>query len=156
MCVIVYLKTFVTIENVKIKILFDNEIEINCISKRLIDETELIVRHDIAMFMIIVIDDCAKFVNICDDLKVRLKNAHIIISIFVIEKSDHDLILRKFFERATRMSSVNMNDELLKLMIHFDDDDIKIFFLIVTINHSRNRKSDISFKIKSLNSRATF
>ena len=42
--IIVYLTMNVFIDDVKIKMLFDNNVEINCMSKRLIDATQLFIR----------------------------------------------------------------------------------------------------------------
>ena len=42
--VVVYLTMNVFINDVKIKILFDNDVEINCMSKKLIDITQLFIR----------------------------------------------------------------------------------------------------------------
>ena len=151
MCVVACSKTFVSIENVKVKTLFDNEVEINCINKRLVDEANLFIRHETIMSMIATTNDNVKFVKVCDDLKVRLREVIIITSIFVILKSNHDLILERFFERVARMSSTNMNDESLKLVMHFDDEFTRVFFLVVSINHSRNRETNIVFVVESLN-----
>ena len=46
----------VMIENIKIKAMFDNETEINCIFKRLINVVQLFVYQNINIIMINVID----------------------------------------------------------------------------------------------------
>ena len=151
MCVIVYSKTFVLIKNVKIKILFDNEIEINCIHKRFVDEINLFIRYKTIMSMIMTTNNNVKFVKMCDDLKIRLKKTIIITSIFVIFKLNYDVILEWFFERVARISNTNINDESSKLMMYLNDEFTRVFFLAILINHSRNRETNIVFVVEFLN-----
>ena len=70
MCVVICSKAFVFVDDVKVKTLFDNEVEINCINKKLTNEVDLSIRHETIMFMIVVIENNVKFVDICDDLEI--------------------------------------------------------------------------------------
>ena len=135
----------------KIKILFYNEIKINCTNKRLVDETNLFICYKTILLIIIITNDNVKFVKICDNLKIRLKKTIIIISIFVIFKSNYNLIFEQFFKRVVRMSNTNINDEFLKLIMYFDNKFIKVSFLVASINHLKNREINIVFVVEFLN-----
>ena len=83
----------VLIDNIKIKTLFNNDIEINCISKRLIDATQLFIRQKINIIMMNFIDERARFFDVCESIFVNIENIIISTFIFVIERSDHDFFL---------------------------------------------------------------
>ena len=151
MCVVACPKAFVSVGDVKVKALFDSGAEINCISKKLADEAGLPIRHGTAMSMVAATGDSAKFVGICDDLEVRLGGATITVPAFVVAKSDHSLILGRPFERSARMSSTNMDDGSLELVVHSDDGSTRVSFLAMPADHPRNRETDTSFTVESLN-----
>ena len=64
----------VMIENIKIKTMFDNEAEINCIFKRLIDAAQLSVRQNISIIIISVIDERARFFDVCETVFISIDN----------------------------------------------------------------------------------
>ena len=98
------------------------------------------------------IENRAYFIKMCDEVKINLKKAVVITFIFVVEQSDHDLILKRFFVRASQMQNTNMNDESLKMMIYSDDDTKKNFFFAISAQHSRNKDADFIFqRMKFLN-----
>ena len=51
----------IMIENLKIKAMFNNEAEINCMFKRLIDAAQLFIRQNINIIMINIINERARF-----------------------------------------------------------------------------------------------
>ena len=59
--VVVCLMMNVFIDNVKIKTLFDNDVKINCMSKKLINATQLFIRQKINIVMMNFIDERARF-----------------------------------------------------------------------------------------------
>ena len=128
MCVVTCSKAFVFVDDIKVKTFFDNEIEINCINKKLTNERDLSIRHETIMFMIVIIENNVKFVDIYDDFEIRLRNATIIVFIFIVIKSNHFLILKRFFERFVKMSNTNMNDDFLELIIHSNNKSTRVFF----------------------------
>ena len=54
----------VMIKNIKIKAIFNNETEINCIFKRLTDAAQLFVHQNINIIIINIINEQARFFNI--------------------------------------------------------------------------------------------
>ena len=83
----------VSINNVKIKILFNNNVEINYMLKRLIDATQLLIRQEINIIIMNFINERARFFDVCESIFVNIKNIIISIFIFVIERLNHDFFL---------------------------------------------------------------
>ena len=128
----------VHIRNVKVRVLLDSDAEINCIIKKLIQETLLLICRETIISLIAIIENKACFLDVCDDVKVRLRE-------IVVDQSNHNLILKRFFVRAVRMQSININNNLLKISIHSDDDTKKIFFSAVLAHHFRNKDVESIF-----------
>ena len=118
MYVVVCLTMNVSIDDVKIKTLFDNNVEINCMSKKLIDATQFLIRQEINIVMMNFIDERARFFDICKSIFINIENIIISIFIFVIERFDHDLFLDRFFQRIVHMNVVNINNDSLKMILH--------------------------------------
>ena len=91
--IVIYLTINVFINNVKIKTLFNNNIEINYISKKLIDATQLSIYQEINIIIMNFIDDRVHFFDVCKLIFVNIKNIIISIFIFVIKRSNHDFFL---------------------------------------------------------------
>ena len=140
MYVVVYSIVNVMIENIKIKAMFDNGTEINFIFKRLINAVQLSVRQSINIIMINVIDERARFFNVCKAVSINIDNIIISISIFVVKRSDHELLLKRLFQRAARMSSININNESLEMFLHSLNEKKRISFLKMLAEHVSNKK----------------
>ena len=108
----------VSIDNVKIKTLFNSDVEINCMLKKLINATQFFIHQKINIIIINFIDERAHFFDVCKSIFVSIKNIIISTSIFVIKRSNHDLFLDRLFQRIIRMNVINMNDDLLKMILH--------------------------------------
>ena len=123
MYIVVCLTINVSINNVKIKMLFNNDVEINCMLKRLTDATQFFIRQKINIVIMNFIDERARFFDVYKSIFVSIENIIILTFIFVIEHSDHDLFFDHFFQRIVRMNVVNMNDNLLKMILHLLNDE---------------------------------
>ena len=64
------------------------------------------------------INKCARFFDVCESIFVNIKNIIISIFIFVIKRSNHDFLFNRFFQRIVRMNVININDDLLKMILH--------------------------------------
>ena len=104
----------VMIKNIKIKTIFDNEAKIDCNFKRSTDAIQLSVRQNINIIIINIIDERARFFNVCEIVSINTNSIIISISVFVVKRSDYELLLKRLFQRAARMSSININDDHLK------------------------------------------
>ena len=151
MYAVIYSIMNVMIENIKIKVMFDSEAEINCMFKRLIDAVQLFVRQNINIIMINVIDKRARFFNMCETVLININSITISISVFVVKRADHELFLKRFFQRAARINSINMNDELFKMILHSLNEKKRMSFLRVSAEHISNKKEKPIFAMKSLN-----
>ena len=141
----------VMIENIKIKTIFNNGVEINCMFKRLTDATQLFMRQNINIIMINVTDERARFFDICEAVFISIDSIIISISVFVVKRSDHELLLKRSFQRAARMNSINMNDESLEMILHSLNEKKRVSFLKVPAEHVSNKEKKSVFAMKSLN-----
>ena len=141
----------VMIENIKVKAIFDNEAEVNCMFKRLIDAAQLSVRQNINIIVINVINERARFFNEFEIVFININSITISISVFVVKRSDHEFLLERFFQRAARMSSINMNDESLEMILHSLNEKKRVSFLKVPAEHVSNKEKKSVFAMKSLN-----
>ena len=141
----------IMIENIKIKTMFDNEADINCIFKQLINVAQLSVHQNINIIMINVVNERAHFFDMCEIVFISIDSIMISISVFVVKRSDHKLFLKKFFQRAARMNSINMNDESFEIILHSLNEEKRMSFLKMSAEHVNNKKEKSMFAIKSLN-----
>ena len=141
----------VMIENIKIKMMFDNGAEVNCMFKRLTDVVQLLIRQNINIIMINVIDERARFFNVCEAIFISIDSITISISIFVMKRSDHELLLKRLFQRAVHINFINMNDELLEMILHSLNEKKRINFLKMFAEYVSNKKEESVFAIKPLN-----
>ena len=61
------------------------------------------MRQNINIIMINVIDKGARFFDVCKAVLISIDSLTISISVFVVKRSDHELFLKRFFQRAARM-----------------------------------------------------
>ena len=141
----------VIIENIKIKTIFDNEAEINCMFKRLINAAQLFMRQNINITMIDVIDERARFFDICETVFINIDSVTISISVFVMKCSNYELLLKKTFQRAVHMGFINMNDQFFKMILYSLNDKKRVNFLKMSAEYISNKRKEFMFAIKSLN-----
>ena len=141
----------VMIEDIKIKAMFDSEAEVNCMFKRLIDVAQLLVYQNINIVIINVTDERARFFDVCEAIFISIDNITILISVFVVKRSDHELFLKRFFQRAARMSSININDESFEMILHSLNEKKRVSFLRMPVEHVSNKEKESIFAMKSLN-----
>ena len=141
----------VIIENIKIKTMFDSETEVNYIFKRLIDAAQLPMHHNINIIMINIINERARFFNVCEIILISINNITILISIFFVKHSDHKFLLKSFFQRAARMSSINMNNESFEMILYSLDKKKRVSFLKMFTEHIINKEKKSMFAMKPLN-----
>ena len=130
----------VMIENIKIKTMFNSEAEINCMFKRLTDVAQLFMRQNISIIMINVIKERARFFNVCETVFISIDSIIISVAVFVMKRSDHELLLERSFQRAARMSFININDESFKMILYSLNEKKRMSFLRVSAKHINNKE----------------
>ncbi len=95
---VVFFIVWIKIKNIKIKIIFDNKIEINCISKSLAKKIDLIICQKVSISLIEVIEARVYFEEIIKNAKISIDDIVIYISIFVIICFDYKILLRQSFQ----------------------------------------------------------
>ena len=97
------------------------------------------------------IDERVHFFNVCESIFVNIENIIILISIFMIECSDHDFLLNRFFQRIVYMNVVNINNDLLKIILHSLNDEKRMNFLKMFAKYINNKDEKFVFVFKILN-----
>ena len=101
--------------------------------------------------MINVINERARFFDVCEAVFISIDSIIISISVFVVKRSNHELLLEKLFQHAARMSSINMNNESFEMILHFLKKKKRVSFLKVSAEHVSNKKKELMFAMKFLN-----
>ena len=97
--------------------------------------------------MINVINERARFFNVCEIVPISIDSIIIFILIFVVKRSDHELLLKRFFQRAARTSSININDELFEMILHSLNKKKRMSFLKMPVEHVSNKEEELMFAI---------
>ena len=149
--IIVYFMMNMLIDDVKIKTLFNNNIEINCMLKRLIDATQFFIHQEINIIMMNFINECARFFNVCESIFVNIKNIIISTFIFMIECSNHDFFLNCFFQRIAYINVININNDSLKMILYSLNNEKWMNFLKMPAKHINNKNKKFVFVFETLN-----
>ena len=96
-------------------------------------------------------DERARFFDVCESISVNIENIIISTFIFVIERSDHDLFLDRFFQRIVYMNIININNDSLKIILYSLNDKKRINFLRMSAEHINNKSEKFVFVFKTLN-----
>ena len=141
----------VSIENIKVKMLFDSDAEINCMLKKLINSIQLFIRQKINIVIMNFINERVCFFDVCELIFINIENIIISIFIFVIKRLNHELLLNRFFQHITRMNAVNMNNDSLKMMLYSLNNEKRINFLRIFAEHVNNKDEKFVFIFETLN-----
>ena len=68
-----------------------------------------------------------------------------------MKRSDHEFLLKRSFQRAARMSFININNESLEMILHSLNEKKRVNFLKVPAEHVSNKEKKSMFAMKSLN-----
>ena len=94
--------------------------------------------------MINIIDERARFFNVCKTVFVNINNITISISVFVVKCSNHELLLKRLFQRVVRMSSINMNNKSFEMILYSLNEKKRMSFLKMSVEHINNKKNQYS------------
>ena len=101
--------------------------------------------------MINIINERARSFNACKTISISIDSIMILIPVFVVKRSDHELLLKKLFQRAVYMHSINMNNELFEMILYSLNEKKRVNFLKMFIEHVSNKEKKSVFAMKSLN-----
>ena len=96
-------------------------------------------------------DEHARFFDVCESIFVNIENIIIPAPIFVIERSDHDFLLDRLFQRIACMNVINMNDDSLKMILHSLNGEKRMNFLKMSAEHISNKDEKFVFVFETLN-----
>ena len=133
--VVAYSIVNVMIENIKTKAIFDNKTEVNYMFKRLTDVVQLSIYQNINIIMINIINERVRFFNVCETVFISIDSIIIVISVFVVKRSNYELFLKRFFRHIVYINFINMNNESFKKILHSLNEKKRVSFLIVSVEH---------------------
>ena len=92
--------------------------------------------------MIDIINERACFFNICKTVFINIDSIIISIFVFVVKCSDHELLLKRLFQRAAHISSININDKSFEKILHSLNEKKRMSFLKVSAEHVNNKEKN--------------
>ena len=102
------------------------------------------MRQNINIIIINVTDERARFFDMCEAVFISIDSITISISVFVVKRSDHELFLKRSFQRAACMSFININNESFKIILHSSNEKKRVSFLKMFVEHVNNKKNQCS------------
>ena len=133
-------------DEIYIKILLDNDAEINVMSKTLVTKVQLFMQRDIHLNMIEVSEAKTNIIECCNNVKINIDKAKSMISIFVIKSDEYTLILSRLYEWKIHLYINNTLKETCKMTITDNDERMMFFKLILTHNSDNQDVSKIFLK----------
>ena len=109
------------------------------------------MRQNINITMIDVTDERARFFDVYETVPISIDNIMISIPVFVVKRSDYELLLKRLFQRAAHMNFINMNDESFEMILHSLNEEKRVSFLKMPAEHVSNKEEESMFAMKSLN-----
>ena len=79
-------------------------------------------------------------IDVCRDVSVDIGGVDVLQDIFVVEHSNHDLVLGRPWERLVRAAFINEDDGSLTVRIKSEDDLKAVQFCAVRADHERNQE----------------
>ena len=101
--------------------------------------------------MINIINERARFFDVYEIVSININNIIILIFIFVVKCSDHELLLKRFFQHVVRMNFININNKLFKMILHSLNEKKRMNFLKMFVEHVSNKEKKLMFAMKFLN-----
>ena len=96
--------------------------------------------------MINITDERAHFFDVYETVLINIDSITISISIFVVKRSDHELFLKRSFQRAARMGSININNELFKMILYTLNEKKRMKFLKMSAEHVNNKEKNLCLR----------
>lgn len=88
----------------KVTVLLINNVEINVISKRLIEETNLAIRQSSKIEFVFYTGDSRFFSGLCKNVEIAIKGLKTRHLIFLIKAGNHDFVLSQPFLNSIKFS----------------------------------------------------
>jgi len=125
-------------DEIYIKTLLDNDAEINVMFETFVARTQLFMQRDIHLDMIKVSEAKTNIIECCDNMKIDINEAKLMILIFVIESDEYTLILSRSYKQKTRLCINNTSKETCEMTV-IDNDERMMFFKLILSHNSVNQ-----------------
>jgi hypothetical protein len=100
--------------------LMNFDVEINVMTRRLMNKTDIIMRFDSRLRLIFHIEHDMNFDDVCDDVELNIKKMKTRHHVFVVAHVDHQLILKQSFLIDFNVNYDYRFDEIYVVLINFD------------------------------------
>ena len=127
----------------KVTVLLDMGAKINVMTKKLIEDTNLVMKQGPKLELVLYTGHSCPFLDLYKDMEVvigRLKTKY---PIFVVETGDHDLILSQPFLNSVKFSQEYKLDEIFGTITHLYTQQTNIFHTLAFQNLVNRRGSQI-------------
>lgn len=125
-------KTKICLENSsKVTTLLDSSIEINVITRKLIEDINLAMREDPKLELVFYNNYSHFFLSFYEDVEIVIKRFKIRYPIFVIEASNHDIVLSQYFLNFVKFSPKYKLDRIFSIITHLYMDQIAIICILI-------------------------
>ena len=109
------------------------------------------MHQNINIIIINVINERARFFDVCETVSISIDSIIISISVFVVKRSDHEFHFKRLFHRTAYMSSININDESFEIILHSLKKEKRMNFLKMSAEICQYQRKKLMFAMKSLN-----
>ena len=89
--------------------------------------------------MINILNEQARFFNICEITFINIDNIRISISVFGMKCSNHGFFLNRFCQHTVHINFINMNDEFLEIILHYLNKKRRVSFLKIFTEQISNK-----------------
>ncbi len=100
--------------------LMNSDVEINVMTKRLMNKVDIIMRSDLRLRLIFHIEHDMNFDDVCNDVQLNIKEMKTRHHVFVVVHVDHQLVLRQSFLIDFSVNYDYRLDEVYAVFINFD------------------------------------
>jgi hypothetical protein len=121
----------------------NSKTKINVMIKKLMNKTKIIIRFESWLRLIFHIEHDMNFDEICDDVKLNIKELKTRHYIFVIFNANHQLILHQFFLINLNTNYHYRSNKIYVVFINFDLNRFVIFKILDWHDSANRTEKDV-------------
>ena len=111
----------------KVTALFDTSAEINVMTREVMGDAGLAMRHGPKLELISYTSHSHLFLGLCKDVEVAIEGLKTRQQIFVVEHKDHDLVLAQLFLNLVKFSQEYKPDSIFGTITHLQIQQLTVF-----------------------------
>ena len=130
-------------DNFKITTLLDTRVEINVMTRKLIEEANLAMRKGCKLELILHTCYSRPFLEICEDVEVAIGGMKIRHPIFFVEAGNHDFVLGQSFFNSLIFNKKYKPNGIFSSIIHPNTYKIAVFCTLASQDPTNQRENQI-------------